>query len=100
MALDEGYETFVAHVAAMEAPLAGMTIHLSHKAQILALIQDEASTKVPLKYVNYVDIFSFNLAMELRENTGINKHAIKLEKGKQPPYRPIYSLGPIEQETL
>ena len=25
---------------------------------------------------------------------------IELEKGKQPPYRPIYSLGPVELETL
>ena len=38
--------------------------------------------------------------MELPENTGINKHAIKLEEGKEPPYGPIYSLGPVELETL
>ena len=38
--------------------------------------------------------------MELPENTGIKKHAIKLEIGKQPPYRPIYSLRPVELETL
>ena len=30
----------------------------------------------------------------------INKHAIDLEPGKQPPYGPIYSLGPVELETL
>ena len=38
--------------------------------------------------------------MELSKNTGINKHAIKLQDGKQPPYRPIYSLGPVELEIL
>ena len=38
--------------------------------------------------------------MELPENTGINEPAIKLEEGKQPPYRPIYSLKPVELETL
>ena len=38
--------------------------------------------------------------MELPENTGINEHAIELVEGKQPPYRPIYSLGPVELETL
>ena len=38
--------------------------------------------------------------MKLPENTGINKHAIELQDGKQPPYRPIYSLRPIELETL
>ena len=38
--------------------------------------------------------------MELSENTGINEHAIELVEGKQPPYGPIYSLGPVELETL
>ena len=36
----------------------------------------------------------------LPEGTKINKHAIKLEDGKQPPYRLIYSLGLVEFETL
>ena len=38
--------------------------------------------------------------MELPENIGINEHAIELEEGKQPPFGPIYSLGPVELETL
>ena len=38
--------------------------------------------------------------MELPENTGINEHVIKLQDGKQPPYGPIYSLEPVELETL
>ena len=38
--------------------------------------------------------------MELPENTGINKHAIELVEGKQPPNGPIYSLGPVELEML
>ena len=38
--------------------------------------------------------------MELPKNTGINEHAIKLIEGKQLPYRPIYSLGLVELETL
>ena len=38
--------------------------------------------------------------MELPENTGINEHAIKLKDGKQPSYGPIYSLEPVELETL
>ena len=36
----------------------------------------------------------------LPKQTELNKHAIKLEEGKQPPYGPIYSLGPVELETL
>ena len=99
-ALDEEFETFVVYVAAMEGPLAGMAIHPLREAQILALIQDEAPTKVLSKYADYADVFSFDLAMELPENTSINEHAIKLQNGKQPPYGPIYSLGPVELETL
>ena len=30
----------------------------------------------------------------------MNEHAIELEEGKQPPFKPIYSLGPVELETL
>ena len=30
----------------------------------------------------------------------MNEHAIKLTKSKQPLFGPIYSLGPIELETL
>ena len=99
-ALDEESETFVVYIAALEAPLAGMAIYYSRAAQILALIQDKPPTKVPPKYANYADVFSFDLAMELPQNTGINKHAIKLQDGKQPPYGPIYSLKPVELETL
>ena len=87
------------HVAALEAPLAGMTIHFLQKAQISALIQDKASTKVPLKYVDYADVFSFNLVMELPKNTNMNEYTIKLQDDKQPLYRSIYSLGPVELET-
>ena len=35
----------------------------------------------------------------LTERTGVNKHAIELEKDKQSSYRSIYSLGPIELKT-
>ncbi len=38
--------------------------------------------------------------MELHENTGMNEHTIKLIKGKQPPYRPIYALSLVELKTL
>ena len=37
---------------------------------------------------------------KLSENTGMNEHAIKQEKGKQPSFGPIYSLGPVEFKTL
>lgn len=50
--------------------------------QITALQQDEAPTKVLLKYANYTDVFSFDLVIKFSENTSINEHAIKLEKEK------------------
>ena len=53
-----------------------------------------------MEYSDYSDVFSTENAAELPENTGINEHAIELEKGKQPPFGPIYSLGPVELETL
>ena len=98
--LDEESETFVVHVAILEAPLAGMAIHPSWEAQILVLIQDKTPTEVLSEYANYVDVFLFDLAIELPKNTGINEYAIELQDDKQPPYRPINSQGPVELETL
>lgn len=34
------------------------------------------------------------------ENTGINRYIIKIEENKQPPYRLIYALSPVELKTL
>ncbi len=43
---------------------------------------------------------SSELTIELFENIKINEHVIELIDGKQPPYRPIYTLSPVELETL
>ena len=67
-----------------------MAMDLNRKAQIKAqsgaqaeaLIFDKASTEVPMEYSNYGNIFLVKNAAELPENTGINKHAIKLEEDK------------------
>ncbi len=95
-ALDENSETFVVHVATLEAT----TIHPSRAAQIAALKWDNAPTEIPAEYSDYIDIFSSELVMELLENTGMNEHAIKLIDDKQPPYGPIYTLRSVELETL
>ena len=55
---------------------------------------------MPTKYLDFADIFLEKSANVLSEQTGANEHAIELEKGKQPPYVPIYSLGPVELKTL
>lgn len=61
---------------------------------------DEAFNTAPDEYVDYADVFSSKAAAELPKHNGINDHAIYLEEGKQPPYRPICSLGPVELETF
>ena len=64
------------------------------------MIVEEAPTKVPVEYLDFADIFSPDLASELSEHTGINDHAIELVEVQQPPYGLIYSLEPVELETL
>ena len=55
---------------------------------------------MPIKYSDFADVFSEKSANVSPERTGVNEHAIKLEKSKQPPYGPIYSLRPVELETF
>ena len=100
-ALDPKYETYVVYVASLSStPLASPNVYPSRRPQISGLIAKEAPTKVPAEYSDFADVFSPDLASELPEHTGINDHAIKLVEGQQPPYGPIYSLGPVELETL
>ena len=77
-----------------------LDVHLFRRPQIAGLIAKKAFTKVPIKYLDFVDIFSLDLASELFEHTWIKNHAIELINGQQPSYGPIYYLGPVELETL
>ena len=101
-ALDPEHETYVVHVASLSsAPLvASLDVHPFRRPQISGLIAEEAPTKVSTAYSDFADVFSPDLATELPKHTEINTHAIDLEEGKQPPYGPIYTLGPVELETL
>ena len=100
-ALDPEHEIYVVHVASLSSTsLVSLNIHPSRKPQISSLIAEEAPTKVPAEYSDFADVFSPDLVSGLPEHTRINDHAIKLVKGQQPPYGPIYSLGPLELETL
>ena len=94
-ALDENSETFVVHVASLNL-VPG--IHPDREAQIASLLTEEV--KIPDEYSDFIDVFSKEKALVLPERTELNEHAIDLEDGKQPPYGPIYSLGPIKLETL
>ena len=88
-ALGKNSETFVVHFAAREAPEPAMSINPSGAPLLAALQQDKALTEISSGYTDYADVFLFDLAMELPENTGINEHAIELVEDKQPPYGPI-----------
>lgn len=102
VAIDKNFEIFVVYNATLKA----MLIHSFRAFQayndpILTTLQwDKVSTKVPIKYFDYINLFSFDLAIELPKNMGINEHTIKLINGKQPFYRPIYVLRPVKLETL
>lgn len=50
--------------------------------------------------MNYADVFSPNLVMELSKNIGINKYVFELVNGKQSFYGSIDSLDLMELETI
>ena len=101
IALDPEHETYVVHVASLSStPLAFFNVHPSREPQISGLIAEKAPTKVPAEYLDFADVFSLDLVTELPEHIEINTHAIDLKEGKQPPYGPIYSLGPVELEIF
>ena len=58
-----------------------MPVYAEKQAQVWALIFNKAPIKIMVEYSNYNKVFSTENAAELPENTGINKHAIELEKG-------------------
>ena len=85
-ALDLKYETYIVYVASLSSTslitslnsiLLDANVHLSYRSQIFGLIAEKAFTKVPNKYVDFIDIFSPNLASKLPKHTGINDHAIE-----------------------
>ena len=105
--LNPKHETYVVHVAFLSftpLTLLGSTplnVYPFRRPQISGLIAEEVLTKVPVKYSDFADVFSPDLTSELPEHSRINNHVIKLVKGcQQPLYEPIYSLGPVELETL
>lgn len=97
MALNPDEKVFVIHVATITSEMA---IHLVHEAQIALLKGKKALVTVPAEYSDFADVLSEKLVRVLPEHTEIKTHTINLKKGKQPPYRPTYSLGLVELKTL
>lgn len=90
MTLDENTKTFVIYIATLLAPI--MQIYPFCQVQLRLLLVNKAFIKILLEYFNYIDIFLFDFAIKLFENTYMNKHAIKLIKSKQLLYRLISRL--------
>ena len=96
-ALDPDEEAFVVHVASLSLG-AKMLVHPAREVQIALLVAKEGT--ILAEYSDFADVFSKESAAELPERSDIDENAINLELGKQPPYGPIYSQGPVELETL
>lgn len=74
-----------------------MSIHPAKKAQLALQLIEKVT--IPVEYSDLADVFLEKSANILPKRTRANKLAIKLEEGKQPSYRPIYSLEPVELKT-
>ena len=104
--LDLESETFIVHIVLFSSvatpsssPLK-LNIHPFRRPHISGLIVEMTPTKVSVKYSDFANIFSADLASKLLEYTRINNHAIKLVDDPQPLYRPIYRLRPMELKIL
>ena len=97
VALDENIKVFVVYMNSLSLG-SKMTIDPAQEAQITLLLAKEVS--VLAQYSDFANVFLKELAKVLPKRTGINEHIIELEESKQPLYRPIYSLDPVELETL
>ena len=75
-------------------------MHSKKQAQVGALLFNKAFSEISAKYPNYSKIFLMKNIAEFPKNLEVNKYTIELEEDKQPPFRPIYSLGLVELETL
>ena len=95
---DADSKTFIVHIAIWERE--EMPVYSEKQAQVGALLFNKAPTEVPAKYSNYSNVFSAENTTKLLENTEMNEYTIKLEEGKQLLFGLIYSLGPVELETL
>lgn len=69
---DEESKTFVVYIAALKTSPTEMTIYLLWKAKVASLKQDEPSTKVFIKYSDFLNVFSKKKALVLLKQTKFN----------------------------
>ena len=101
-AFNPGYEIFIIYVAFLKSLSNTQKgdVYPFCRVQIAALMANEALISISTKYSDFANIFSPEVTSKLLKYTGINDYAIKLDDNWQPPYGPIYSLGPEELETV
>lgn len=97
IALDQENDVFVVHLAFIRQY---SDTYPYQSAQIAFLETDKGFTSVLSKYVDFTDIFFKDLAIDLPEHIGIINYAINLIERHLLFYGLIYSLGPVELETL
>ena len=97
--LNVGSKTFVEHVGIRKQEK--MLVHSKKQVQVqvVALIFDKLLLRSRQNIPTIASSFQRKTQWN-SEHIGMNDHFIKLEEGKQPLFRPIYSLGPVELETL
>lgn len=75
--LNKNVEAFVVYIA---LPISEMSIQPAQKAQITLMVIKQVT--ILTKDLNFVDMFSKKLAVELLERFDINNHLIDLELNK------------------
>lgn len=76
--LNPDYKAFVVYIVAFNINFEDNKVHTSRRAQITYLKVDKTLIKVTSKYVDFVNVISLNLAVELSEHISINNYAIEL----------------------
>lgn len=79
---NKALEIFLLYMATREAPVSIITLYFIKKPLFAALKQDKASTEIWMKYSNFANVFSPDLAMEFSDHTRLHKYSLKLIRGK------------------
>lgn len=90
---------FVVYIAFPKVPILIMMIYLTKEILLAALAQDKTLIEISIKYSDFVNVFSTDLAIMLNDCLRINEHAIKLFECKRPLYSLSYSPSSMELET-
>lgn len=82
--MNKNSKTFVIYIITLKflLVLANMIIYLLKTVQITILKQDKTLINILSKYINYANIFLFDLIIKLSKKTSINKNTIQLKKDK------------------